>query len=67
MAEIVLGLWQYASPNGHEVLSERDADMRVAVLGSGGMTHFVVNEEFDQQFIESIQQRDADSLKSIDP
>jgi OH-DDVA oxygenase/3-O-methylgallate 3,4-dioxygenase len=39
----------------------------VAVIGSGGMTHFVINEEFDRDLIAAIQRRDADFLKAIDP
>ena len=48
------------------VLENWDKDLRVAVIGSGGMSHFVINEAFDQAFIEAIQSRDADHLKNID-
>jgi OH-DDVA oxygenase len=51
----------------HRVLGEWDRDVRVAVFGSGGMSHFVINEDFDHQLIGAIQSRDAGFLKAIDP
>jgi OH-DDVA oxygenase/3-O-methylgallate 3,4-dioxygenase len=51
----------------HEVLAEWRRDARVAVFGSGGMTHFVINEEFDRALIAAIQNRDAGFLRAIDP
>jgi OH-DDVA oxygenase/3-O-methylgallate 3,4-dioxygenase len=50
-----------------KVISEWGRDLRVAVIGSGGMTHFVINEEFDHQLIDAIQNRDAGFLKAINP
>jgi OH-DDVA oxygenase/3-O-methylgallate 3,4-dioxygenase len=49
------------------VLSEWKKDVRVAVFGSGGMSHFVINEEFDDALIKAIQSRDAEYLKAIPP
>ena len=51
----------------HRVISEWDADVRVAVVGSGGMSHFVINEDFDHALIEAIGNRDSAWLKDIDP
>ncbi len=51
----------------HKVLMEWKEDVRVAVFGSGGMTHFVINEEFDHALIKAIQNRDAEFLKAISP
>jgi OH-DDVA oxygenase/3-O-methylgallate 3,4-dioxygenase len=51
----------------HQVVSEWDRDARVAVFGSGGMSHFVINEAFDHELLNAIQGRDADYLKAIDP
>jgi OH-DDVA oxygenase/3-O-methylgallate 3,4-dioxygenase len=51
----------------HRVLKEWRKDLRVAVFGSGGMTHFVINEEFDHALIGAIQTRNADFLKAISP
>lgn len=51
----------------YSALSEWDRDARVAVFGSGGMSHFVINEEFDRELIQAIQSRDAAYLKAISP
>jgi OH-DDVA oxygenase/3-O-methylgallate 3,4-dioxygenase len=51
----------------HDVLGEWQRDVRVAVIGSGGMTHFVINEEFDRGLIGAIERRDAEFLRKIDP
>jgi OH-DDVA oxygenase len=51
----------------HQVLSEWDEDVRVAVVGSGGMSHFVINEEFDRQLIAALEHRDAAWLRAVDP
>jgi OH-DDVA oxygenase/3-O-methylgallate 3,4-dioxygenase len=50
-----------------EVIRDWDTDLKVAVIGSGGMSHFVINEEFDRQLLAAIQGRDAEFLKGIDP
>ena len=39
-----------------------DNDARVAVIGSGGMSHFVIDEAFDHQILTALQARDADAL-----
>jgi OH-DDVA oxygenase len=41
------------------------SDMRVAVFGSGGMSHFVIDEDFDRRLIGALQDRDAEKLCSI--
>ncbi|MDQ1628197.1 MAG: hypothetical protein QOI54_1941 [Actinomycetota bacterium] len=41
------------------------ADMRVGVIASGGLSHFVVDEELDRSVIKAIEARDADSLGAI--
>ncbi|WP_428096383.1 protocatechuate 3,4-dioxygenase [Candidatus Rariloculus sp.] len=50
----------------HSVIEDWDSDLRVAVVGSGGMSHFVINEEFDRGLIGAIQRRDENHLKAID-
>jgi hypothetical protein len=42
-----------------------DRDLRVAVIGSGGMSHFVVDEEFDHRFLAAFQKRDTASLVAL--
>lgn len=51
----------------HRVVSEWPENLRVAIVGSGGMSHFVINEEFDQDLIHAIQSRDAAFMREIDP
>ena len=34
-------------------ITDWDKDLRVAILGSGGMSHFVVDEKFDRDFLEA--------------
>jgi OH-DDVA oxygenase len=51
----------------HRVLTEWKRDVRVAVIGSGGMSHFVINEEFDDALFKAIQNKDAAYLRAIPP
>jgi OH-DDVA oxygenase len=51
----------------HRVLEDWDRDVRVAVVGSGGMSHFVINEAFDHELIAAIQGRDEAFLRGVDP
>jgi len=41
------------------------SDKRVAVIASGGLNHFVIDEELDQQIITAMQKNDAATLTSI--
>lgn len=49
-----------------DVIRDWDTNLRVAILGSGGMSHFVIDEEFDQMFFSALRSRDADKLRTID-
>ena len=51
----------------HQVLTEWKRDVRVAVFGSGGMSHFTINEDFDQALFKAIETRDAAYLRAINP
>ena len=51
----------------HRVLMEWKRDVRVAVFGSGGMSHFVINEDFDAALFKAIQNRDGAYLQAIQP
>jgi OH-DDVA oxygenase len=42
-----------------------NSDARVAIFGSGGMSHFVIDEAFDQQIFDALAARDANTLCSI--
>jgi OH-DDVA oxygenase len=41
-------------------------DVRVAIFGSGGMSHFVIDEQLDQRIFAALRDRDAEALCSID-
>jgi 3-O-methylgallate 3,4-dioxygenase len=40
-------------------------DARVAVVGSGGLSHFLVDEDIDQRFLQGLKERDAETLKNL--
>jgi OH-DDVA oxygenase/3-O-methylgallate 3,4-dioxygenase len=41
------------------------SDKRVAIFASGGMSHFVIDEEFDRSFVNGLKNRDRTYLTSI--
>lgn len=41
------------------------SDARVAVFGSGGMSHFVIDEAFDRQIFDALAARDSEALCTI--
>jgi Catalytic LigB subunit of aromatic ring-opening dioxygenase len=41
------------------------SDKRVAVFASGGMSHFVIDEEFDRSFVAALKRKDKAHLTSI--
>jgi OH-DDVA oxygenase/3-O-methylgallate 3,4-dioxygenase len=49
-----------------EVIRGWDKDLRVGVFGSGGMSHFVIDEPFDQAFFEALRNRDVEALCAIE-
>lgn len=48
-----------------QAIESWDSDARVAVFGSGGMSHFVIDEEFDRKFVDALGRKDRDFLTSI--
>jgi len=50
-----------------EAIASWDQDLRVAVIGSGGMSHFVVDEALDRGFLDAMKRKDADALIAIPP
>ena len=40
-------------------------DLRVAVIGTGGLSHFVVDEEFDNRFLQTLASGDADRISAL--
>lgn len=47
------------------VIEKLPGDARVVLLASGGMSHFVIDEQFDAAFIKAIENRDEGYLSSI--
>src|SRR5262245_39402125 len=50
-----------------DAIASWDQDLRVAVIGSGGMSHFVVDEDLDRSFLGAMQRKDAEALIAIPP
>lgn len=48
-----------------EAIESWDSDQTVAIIASGGMTHFVIDEEFDRQFLKALETKDKEALISI--
>ncbi|MEE8465039.1 MAG: extradiol ring-cleavage dioxygenase [Dehalococcoidia bacterium] len=42
-----------------------DSDKKVAIVGSGGLSHFLVDEEIDQMALKGMKEKDADLLASL--
>jgi 3-O-methylgallate 3,4-dioxygenase len=42
-----------------------DADVRVAIIATGGLSHFVVDEAFDRSVLTALADRDVTALKAI--
>jgi hypothetical protein len=42
-----------------------DSDQTVAVVTSGGLTHFVIDEAFDHRVLDAMQRKDHDALTGI--
>lgn len=50
-----------------ELIALWPQDLRVGVIASGGLSHFVVDEELDQQVIQAIRSKDSAALAAFDP
>jgi len=48
-----------------EAVESWPGDEKVAVLATGGMSHFVVDEELDRKVLKAMQDKDAETLKSL--
>lgn len=49
------------------VLDGLPSDARVAVVASGGLSHFICEEAFDRRIVKALQAHDADTLRAIPP
>ena len=50
-----------------ELIAAWPQDLRVGVIASGGLSHFVVDELLDQQVIDAIRRKDLPALAALDP
>jgi 3-O-methylgallate 3,4-dioxygenase len=50
-----------------ELITAWPQDLRVGVIASGGLSHFVVDEALDQQVITAIRNKDSATLAALDP
>ena len=50
-----------------ELIVSYPEDLRVGVLASGGLSHFVVDEELDRGVIGALERKDMDWLARLDP
>jgi Catalytic LigB subunit of aromatic ring-opening dioxygenase len=51
----------------HDLVALYPDDLRVGILASGGLSHFVVDEELDLDVIAALRTRDLGFLAGIDP
>ena len=42
-----------------------DSDLRVVVLGTGGLSHFMVDEEFDREFLDALASKEPDRIGAL--
>jgi 3-O-methylgallate 3,4-dioxygenase len=51
----------------HDLARSFPEDMRIGILASGGLSHFLVNEELDRKVVDALQRKDHDALISLPP
>jgi len=51
----------------HEAVLRFSDDLRVGVMASGGLSHFLVNEALDHQVIDALRRKDPAQLAGLDP
>ena len=57
--------FEFGRAIGRAIASWPD-DARVAVVGSGGLSHFVIDEEFDHRILDAFQRDDVDAITGED-
>jgi 3-O-methylgallate 3,4-dioxygenase len=50
-----------------ELIESYPEDLRVGLVASGGLSHFVVEEDLDRAIIEALRRKDLDFLARLDP
>ncbi len=49
----------------HDAIASWDSDARVAVVASGGLSHFVVDEQLDHMVLDALANKDAHTLQNL--
>lgn len=50
-----------------ELVAQWPQDLRVGVIASGGLSHFVVDEALDQRVLDAIRRKNSEALAAFDP
>ena len=50
-----------------ELVAAWPEDLRVGVIASGGLSHFVVDEALDQKVLQALREKDSQTLAALDP
>lgn len=48
-----------------DAVSSWASEARVAIIASGGLSHFVVDEELDRRFLSALERSDSDALSAL--
>ena len=48
-----------------EAVESYPGDARIGIVGSGGLSHFVVDEELDRGVIDALRRKDGEALQSL--
>lgn len=48
-----------------QAIEEWDSDARVALIASGGLTHFVVDEQVDGEFLDALRHKDISRIEAL--
>jgi 3-O-methylgallate 3,4-dioxygenase len=48
-----------------EAVEAYPADIRVGIIGSGGLSHFVVDEALDRGFLDMLRRNDANAIQNL--
>ena len=48
-----------------EAITRAPGDARVVLVASGGLSHFVIDEDLDRRVLDAIRRRDADQLRTV--
>src|SRR5262249_42072885 len=49
-----------------DLIGSQSGDARIGVIASGGLSHFVVDEEIDRGVLQALQNKDFDYLAQLD-